>query len=36
MSPRTRWVGIIVGLLVGNAVAVAILLAMSSGEGPDV
>ncbi len=32
MSPRTRWVGIIVGLLVGNAVAVAILLAMSSGE----
>ena len=31
MSPRTRWIAIIIGLLVGNAVAVAILIAMSSG-----
>ncbi len=32
MTARTRWVGIIVGLLVGNALAVAVLLAMSSGQ----
>jgi hypothetical protein len=29
MSARTRWVAIIVGLLVGNAIAVAVLIAMS-------
>ena len=32
MSARTRWVGIIVGLLLGNAIAVAVLLGLSSGE----
>lgn len=32
MSARTRWIAIIVGLLVGNAVAVGVLLRMSSGD----
>jgi FixH len=32
MSARTRWIGIIVGLLVGNALAVAVLITMSRGE----
>ncbi len=32
MSARTRWVGIIVGLLVGNAIAVVVLIGMSRGE----
>ena len=30
MSARTRWVGIIIGLLVGNVIAVAVLIALSS------
>ena len=32
MSARTTWVGIIVGLLVGNAVAVFVLIGLSNGE----
>lgn len=32
MSPGTRWVAIIVGLLVGNAIAVVLLVGVSSGE----
>ncbi len=32
MSAKTRWIGIIVGLLAGNAVAVAVLITMSSGQ----
>lgn len=32
MSARTRWVAIIVGLLVGNAAAVGVLIGLSSGE----
>jgi hypothetical protein len=32
MSASTRWIGIIVGLLVVNAVAVAILIFASSGS----
>lgn len=32
MSARTRWIVIIIGLLVGNAIAVAVLIAMSSAE----
>jgi hypothetical protein len=31
MSPRARWITIIVGLLVANAIAVAVLIAMSGG-----
>lgn len=31
MSARTRWITIIVGLLVANAIAVVVLIAMSSG-----
>ena len=32
MSARTRWVTIIVGLLVGNAVATGVLIGLSSGQ----
>ena len=32
MSARTRWLGIIIGLLVGNAVAVFALMRVSAGE----
>jgi nitrogen fixation protein FixH len=32
VSATVRWVGIIVGLLIGNAVGVAVLIATSSGE----
>ena len=32
MKASTRWVGIIVGLLVGNAVAVGVLINLSSGQ----
>ena len=31
MSARTRWIAIIIGLLVGNAIAVAVLIAASGG-----
>ncbi len=31
MSARTRWIAIIVGLLVANAVAVAVLILFSGG-----
>lgn len=32
MSARTRWVAIIVGLLLGNAVAVGVLIGLSTGQ----
>jgi hypothetical protein len=31
MTARTRWIAIIIGLLVGNAIAVAVLIALSGG-----
>lgn len=33
MNARARWITIIVGLLVANAIAIAILIAASSGGG---
>ncbi len=33
MSARARWITIIIGLLVGNAIAIAILVAASGGGG---